>query len=127
MTRKPFAVRRGDVQGYLPPKHPNTVNYKLVCKETVSALQMEVNISETEATGMAEEHYHDKSEQVYCLIEGRCMVEVDGETAELAPGDMAFFAPGKRHKITPIGGPTKAIVIFAPPVGDMTSPSTFKG
>jgi quercetin dioxygenase-like cupin family protein len=82
---------------------------------------MEVVLGEVASAGLAEAHYHEVAEQAIYLLEGKCLVEVGGESREMRPGDMAFFAPGKRHRITPLGGPMRALVIYSPPLDDATT------
>ena len=125
MEKKPFIVRADDIATFHPAKHLHTVSRRLIGQENVAAKFMEVALTQIEANGMAEEHYHDTVEQAFYLLEGKCLVEVDGEKGELNAGDIAFFAPPRRHKIVPIGGPIKAVVIFAPQLG-VTTADSFK-
>jgi mannose-6-phosphate isomerase-like protein (cupin superfamily) len=45
-------------------------------------------------------HYHKLCEEFYFLLEGTALMELDGETREVAPGDAILIPPGARHKIT---------------------------
>ena len=121
MEKAAFVVRPEDVSTYFPAAHTGTVNRRLIGSETVGAKSMEVVLGEVESTGLAEAHYHDVAEQAIYLLEGKCLVEVEGESREMRPGDVAFFAPGKRHRAIPVGGPVKVLVIYSPPLGDATS------
>jgi len=42
------------------------------------------------------------------------VVEVVGESAEMRLGDIAFFIPGKRHTVVPVGRSIKSLVIYSP-------------
>ncbi|MFC1964210.1 cupin domain-containing protein [Chloroflexota bacterium] len=123
MEKKPFIVHTDDAEIFYPAKHLHTVSRRLISQENVGAKFMEVALTKIEVNGMAEEHYHDTVEQAFFLLEGKCLVEVDGEEEELKAGDIAFFTPPRRHKIVPVGGPIKAVVIFAPPLGATTADS----
>jgi len=116
MEKPGFVVRPEGLHTYCPPRHKSTINRKLIGSDTVGAKNMEVILGEVESEGLAETHYHDVAEQALYLLEGRCLVEVEGESQEMKPGDMAFFAPGKRHKVVPLGGPIKIIVVYSPPL-----------
>jgi quercetin dioxygenase-like cupin family protein len=116
-----FVVRPGELTTYSPAAHAGTVNRRFIGGETVGAANMEVVLGEVEPGGLAETHYHDVAEQAVYLLEGECLVEVDGESHHLRPGDMAFFPPGVRHKAVPVGGPMKVLVIYAPPLGNATA------
>jgi mannose-6-phosphate isomerase-like protein (cupin superfamily) len=47
-----------------------------------------------------EHHYHKKSEELYFLLEGEGIMEIDGEEHPVAPGDAILIAPGAWHQIT---------------------------
>jgi len=121
MEKAVFIVRPEQLSTYSPAAHVGTINWKLIGSETVGARNVEVILGEIESTGLAEAHYHDVAEQALYLLEGKCLVEVEGERDEMRPGDIAFFAPGRRHKIIPVGGPIKVLVIYSPPLGNATT------
>ena len=122
MEKAVFIVRPEQLSTYSPAAaHVGTINRKLIGSETVGARNVEVILGEIESTGLAEAHHHDVAEQAMYLLEGKCLVEVEGERDEMRPGDIAFFAPGRRHKIIPVGGPMKVLVIYSPPLGDATT------
>jgi quercetin dioxygenase-like cupin family protein len=121
MEKASFVVRPGEVSTYSPAAHRGTVNRRLISSETVGASKLEVVLGETEPGGLAEAHYHDSAEQAIYFLEGECLVEVEGESHHMKPGDMAFFPPGIRHKVVPVGGPIKALVIYSPPLADATT------
>lgn len=50
-----------------------------------------------EAGGATERHYHRRSEEFYFILEGSGVMEVDGETAEVAEGDAILIPPGAWH------------------------------
>lgn len=121
MEKAVFVVRPEELSTYSPVAHTGTINRRLIGSEIVGAKNVEVILGEIEATGSAEAHYHDVAEQAIYLLEGKCLVEVEGESDKMRPGDMAFFAPGKRHKVMPVGGPIRVLVIYSPPLGDATT------
>jgi mannose-6-phosphate isomerase-like protein (cupin superfamily) len=48
-------------------------------------------------------HYHAESEELYFITAGRAEMELDGERAELAPGDAVAIPPGAWHEIAALG------------------------
>jgi len=52
------------------------------------------------AGGATERHYHQVSEELYFLLEGRGTMEIDGETRSVQPGDAILIPPGAWHQIT---------------------------
>jgi quercetin dioxygenase-like cupin family protein len=44
-------------------------------------------------------HYHALSEEIYLLIAGGGIMELDGETREVAEGDAILIPPGAWHEL----------------------------
>ncbi len=49
--------------------------------------------------GSTERHYHKVSEELYYLLEGRGVMEIDGEEREVGPGDAILIPAGTWHEI----------------------------
>jgi mannose-6-phosphate isomerase-like protein (cupin superfamily) len=45
-------------------------------------------------------HYHQLSEELYFLLEGSGLMEIDGESREVGPGDAILIPAGAWHQIT---------------------------
>lgn len=45
-------------------------------------------------------HYHERSEEIYFLLEGAARIEVNGETRDVGPGDAVLIPTGAWHQIT---------------------------
>jgi mannose-6-phosphate isomerase-like protein (cupin superfamily) len=64
-------------------------------------------------------HYHRKSEELYYLVEGGGLMEVDGQTGEVAAGDAVLIPPGAWHQLRNTGtGPLRLLCCCAPPYAD---------
>lgn len=51
-------------------------------------------------TGRAtERHYHKLSEEFYFILDGSGLMEIDGETRDVGPGDAILIPPGAWHQI----------------------------
>jgi quercetin dioxygenase-like cupin family protein len=48
-------------------------------------------------------HTHGADEELYIVISGRGMVELDGSTTEIGAGDVAVNRPGGTHALRAIG------------------------
>ena len=46
-----------------------------------------------------ERHYHAESEELYYVLEGEGVMEVDSERARVGPGDAVLIPPGAWHQI----------------------------
>lgn len=56
----------------------------------------EANLAPGQAT---RRHYHERSEEIYFILEGNAQLEVDGESRPVGPGDAALLPPGAWHVI----------------------------
>jgi mannose-6-phosphate isomerase-like protein (cupin superfamily) len=50
-----------------------------------------------------ERHYHRASEEIYFVLEGHGVMELDGERRELGPGEAVLIPPGSWHEIRAAG------------------------
>ena len=48
-------------------------------------------------------HYHIKTEEIYYILSGRGLMDLDGQQREVAAGDAIAIPPGAVHTITNIG------------------------
>lgn len=66
--------------------------------------------------GATERHWHRLSEEFYFILEGTGVMEVDGETRAVKPGDGILIPPGAWHQIRADGGvPLRLLCCCAPP------------
>jgi mannose-6-phosphate isomerase-like protein (cupin superfamily) len=70
---------------------------------TIRELHMSAVQSLAEATlepdQATERHYHRASEEIYFVIKGSGMLEVDGERRTVRPGDAILIPPGAWHTL----------------------------
>lgn len=72
-----------------------------------------------EAGGATVRHHHRESEEIYYLVEGAGLMELDGETREVRAGDAILIPPGAWHQIrAAAGGPLRLLCACAPPYRD---------
>lgn len=50
--------------------------------------------------GATERHYHKLSEEFYYITKGAGIMEIDGETRPVSPGDAILIPKGSWHQIT---------------------------
>jgi mannose-6-phosphate isomerase-like protein (cupin superfamily) len=51
------------------------------------------------AGGRTERHYHKLSEEIYYMLSGSGIMEIDGETRDVTVGDAILIPPGAWHQI----------------------------
>ena len=52
------------------------------------------------AGAATERHYHKLSEEIYFMLDGEGVMEIDGHQREVGPGDAILIPPGAWHQIT---------------------------
>ncbi|MFN8108621.1 MAG: cupin domain-containing protein [Thermoleophilia bacterium] len=61
-------------------------------------------------------HHHRVSEEIYYLVAGEGLMELDGEVAEVRTGDAILIPPGAWHQITASkDGPLRLLCSCSPP------------
>ncbi|QCT19535.1 cupin domain-containing protein [Jejubacter calystegiae] len=119
MATHNYFVRLKDVPGYHPVNHTGTTNRRLIGPDTVGAQHLEVLHGTLQKGKGAQPHAHPGMEQVCYILEGRALAEIDGQEAELGPGDCCYFPPDVMHVFTAISDePVKILVIYSPPYGE---------
>ena len=48
-------------------------------------------------------HFHPNSDETFLVIEGRLLIEFEGGSRELDPGQMLMVPRGVRHRTRPVG------------------------
>ena len=111
-----YFVRAADVPSYHPANHSGTVNRRLIDPKRIGKGAIEVIHGTLQPGEGALAHAHPGIEQFCYLIEGAAVAEVDGEKAQLGPGDCCYFPPDMQHAFTAVGPtPCKILVIYSPP------------
>lgn len=49
--------------------------------------------------GQTERHYHKLSEEIYYLLSGTGVIEINGESRDVSPGDAILIPAGAWHQI----------------------------
>jgi mannose-6-phosphate isomerase-like protein (cupin superfamily) len=60
-------------------------------------------------------HYHAATEELYSVLEGAGLLEIDGEERDVGPGDTVLIAPGARHRLTAGSSGARFLCCCAPP------------
>jgi mannose-6-phosphate isomerase-like protein (cupin superfamily) len=66
------------------------------------------------AGGATQRHYHKLSEEFYFILEGRGLMEIDGESREVTTGDAILIPRHAWHQIT-AKEPLRFLCCCAPP------------
>lgn len=66
------------------------------------------------AGGATQRHWHKLSEEFYYITHGSGVMEINGETRQVRPGDAILIPPGAWHQITATT-PLRLLCCCAPP------------
>lgn len=107
----------GLVQWEAPPAHYHgALSKMLVRPETAGSRLVDYRISVYQPRGYVEPHRHRIQEQIYYILEGEAMMEIEGERSVVKPHDTIFLPPGVEHAIYNTGlTDLRFIVVTCPP------------
>lgn len=64
-------------------------------------------------------HYHSVSDEIYYILKGIGILEIEGDVKEVRENDCVFIPVRSRHKIKNVGKvPLKILCISSPPYSD---------
>ncbi len=114
---KKFITHLTDVSPYSPAGHSRTTNFRLLGPGAAGSERFEVILGEIEPGGRADAHAHERIEQAVFVLEGKAVIEIEGESEIAGPKDLMYFPAGVKHSITPLDGrPIRLLIIYAPPL-----------
>ena len=82
---------------------------------TVSQSLAEASLDPGAAT---KRHFHERSEEIYLILEGGGELEVDGEGRQVVPGDAVLIPPGAWHELTAGEEGVRLLCCCVPPYAD---------
>lgn len=63
-------------------------------------------------------HYHTDSDEIFVVLKGSMLVEVEGEQFTIGPREFCCFPAGVFHSILEVYPPVESLMIRAPSVAD---------
>lgn len=115
--RKAVIRRNALVPWEEPPAHFHGAYSKMLVRpETAGSKLVDYRISVYQPRAFVAPHRHRIQEQIYHILEGEAMMEIDGERTAVGPYDTIFLPPGVEHAIYNTGlGDLRFIVVTCPP------------
>ena len=101
-----------------PAHFGGALSKALVAPSTTGARQLDYRISTYAPMAYVEYHVHQRQEQVYHILEGEGLMEIDGEKRVVRAHDVVFIAPGSWHGITNSGLGQLTFIVVTSPVTD---------
>ena len=101
-----------EIVGPLPPTEP------MVMPDTAGSKHIDYRISMYQPMAYVKLHRHKTQEQVYHVIEGEGLMEIDGEKRVVRKHDFIFLPPGVDHSIENTGLVDLVFLVVTSPVTD---------
>ena len=90
----------------------------LVMPETAGSRQLDYRISMYQPMAHVARHKHKVQEQIYHLLEGEGLMEIEGKNHVVRKHDVIFLPPGIEHAISNTGVSDLVFLVVTSPVSD---------
>ncbi|MEE3046709.1 cupin domain-containing protein [uncultured Thalassospira sp.] len=101
-----------------PGHFGSALSKALVAPETTGSQLMDYRISTYQPMGYVERHVHKVQEQVYHILDGEGLMEIDDEKRVVRKNDVIFIAPGTWHSIVNSGLGDLTFIVVTTPIKD---------
>jgi mannose-6-phosphate isomerase-like protein (cupin superfamily) len=101
-----------------PEHYGSALSKALVHPDTVGSRQIDYRISTYQPMAYVKRHVHKVQEQVYHVLEGEGLMEIDGEHKVVRKHDVIFIPPGVWHSIQNSGLGDLTFIVVTTPVKD---------
>ena len=128
-AQKPAAkvMRMEEAFWELPPGHFQAFSKMLVHPTNAATKHFDFRISSYQPRGYAEVHVHAVAENLYYILQGKGIVELDGVKHLVEPHMLIHIPPGVRHGIFNTGIEDLVFLVVASPPYDMPEVSQTAG
>jgi mannose-6-phosphate isomerase-like protein (cupin superfamily) len=118
-TRKPFIRNIAEVPWREFPNHfGGALSKPLVMSETAGSRHIDYRISMYQPMAHVTLHKHRVQEQVYHVLDGEGLMEIDGKARVVRKHDVIFLPPGAEHSISNTGLVDLVFLVVTSPVTD---------
>lgn len=118
---KPSAIVRNIVEVpwiEFPGHFGGALSKPLVRPETAGSRLMDYRISTYQPMAYVQLHTHKVQEQVYHVLDGEGLMEMDGRKQVVRRHDVIFIPPGVEHGITNTGLGDLTFIVVTTPIED---------
>src|SRR5215813_10922648 len=118
-TRKPIIRNIAEVAWKEFPNHfGGALSKPLVMPETAASQHIDYRISMYQPMAYVKVHRHKVQEQVYHVLEGEGLMEIDAESHVVRKHDFIFLPPGVDHSIANTGLVDLVFLVVTSPMTD---------
>lgn len=101
-----------------PDHFGGALSKPLVMPETAGSERIDYRISMYQPMAHVARHKHQVQEQVYHVLEGEGLIEIDGKAQVVRKHDFIYLPPGTEHAITNSGLTDLVFLVVTSPVTD---------
>ena len=101
-----------------PDHYGGALSKPLVMPETAGSHNVDYRISMYQPMAYVARHKHKVQEQVYHVLEGEGLMEIDGKAHVVRKHDVIFLPPGVKHDIANTGLTDLVFIVVTSPVVD---------
>ncbi|MBX9589985.1 MAG: cupin domain-containing protein [Hyphomonadaceae bacterium] len=117
--RKWFVRNIAEVPWRQFPDHfGGALSKPLVMPETAGARHIDYRISMYQPMAYVKVHRHEVREQIYHVLEGEGLMEIDGGSHVVRRHDVIFLPPGVEHAISNTGLADLVFLVVTSPIAD---------
>ena len=118
-TPKPFIRNVAEVAWREFPNHfGGALSKPLVMPETASSRHIDYRISMYQPMARVAQHKHKVQEQIYHVLEGEGLMDIDGKKHVVRKHDVIYLPPGVAHAIQNSGLVDLIFLVVTSPVTD---------
>lgn len=122
--RQPLIRNIAEVPWKQFPNHfGGALSKPLVMPDTAGARHLDYRISIYQPMAYVEKHSHKVQEQIYHILDGEGLMEIDGVAHVVRKHDVIFLAPGIEHSIANSGLTDLVFLVITSPVTDDAAPA----
>jgi mannose-6-phosphate isomerase-like protein (cupin superfamily) len=121
-TRKPIIRNIAEVPWKEFPDHfGGALSKPLVMPQTAGSRRIDYRISMYQPMARVALHKHKVQEQIYHVLEGEGLMQIDGQAHVVRKHDVIFLPPGVEHDIENTGLVDMVFLVITSPVLDETA------
>jgi mannose-6-phosphate isomerase-like protein (cupin superfamily) len=118
-NRKPAIRSAASVMWEEPPEHIGGAYSKMLVRpESCGSTNLDYRISVYQPRAYVAPHRHRIQEQVYHILEGEALMELDGERTVVRRDDVIFIPPGVQHAIYNTGMTDLRFIVVTSPADE---------
>ncbi|MEM5500430.1 cupin domain-containing protein [Ahrensia kielensis] len=102
-----------------PAHHGGALSKALAHPTTTGSHSLDYRISTYQPMAYVERHVHDVQEQVYHILSGEGLMELNDEKRVVRKNDVIFIAPGTAHSIVNTGLDDLTFIVATTPINDI--------